>query len=167
MAETVLKGGKELQAFLNQLPAKIERNIMRSALRAGAKVIADEAKLNVPVKDGLLRDSIRVSTRARKGQVTASAKAGSRKAWYWRFVEFGTAAHTIKSSIGSALFFNGGAFKSVRHPGARAKPFMRPALDSKSNDAIRAVGRKIQERLTHHGINNAPALELDIEDGQE
>jgi hypothetical protein len=52
---------------------------------------------------------------------------------------------------------------SVNHPGARAKPFMRPALDSKSSEAIRAVGRKIGERLTKQGINNAPALEVDDE----
>jgi HK97 gp10 family phage protein len=167
MAETVIKGGKELQEFLNTLPAKIERNIMRAALRAGAKVIADEAKLNVPVKDGDLRASIRVSTRAKRGQVTASVKAGSQKAWYWRFVEFGTAAHTIQSSIGSSLFFNGGAYKSVNHPGARAMPFMRPALDGKSNDAVIAVGRKIRERLTQQGINNAPSLAIDVEDGRE
>lgn len=167
MADTVLKGGKELQAFLDKLPAKIERNIMRSALRAGAKIIADEAKLNVPVRDGDLRNSIRVTTRARKGQVSASAKAGSKKAWYWRFVEFGTAAHTIKSSTGASLFFNGGAYKTVRHPGARARPFMRPAMDSRADDAIRAVGMKIKERLTQYGINNAPALDIDVSEGQE
>jgi HK97 gp10 family phage protein len=159
MSDVVIKGGKELHDFLQQLPVKMEKNIMRSALRAGAKVIADEAKANVPVKDGDLRDSIRVSTRAKRGQVTASAKAGNKKAFYWHFVEFGTAAHTIKAKNGKSLFFNGSNVRSVRHPGARAKPFMRPALDSKSTEAIRAVGAQIGKRLNKLGLN-APDISV-------
>jgi HK97 gp10 family phage protein len=160
-----IKGGEELQQFLNQLPVKVEKNIMRSALRAGAKVIEKEALSNLfdagAIDSGDLARSLRVSTAARRGKVTASVKAGDQRAWYWRFVEFGTAAHTIKGKNGKRLFFNGTIVSSVNHPGARAKPFMRPALDSKSSEAIRAVGRKIGERLTKHGINNAPALEVD------
>jgi HK97 gp10 family phage protein len=158
-----IKGGAELQRFLNQLPVKVEKNIMRAALRAGANVIKAEAKENVPVQDGDLKRSIKVSTSARRGTVRAKVKAGDQKAWYWHFVEFGTAAHTIKARNGKRLFFNGIFAKVVNHPGAKAKPFMRPALDNKANDAIRAVGRKISERLTKHGINNAPALEVEDE----
>jgi HK97 gp10 family phage protein len=158
-----LKGGAELQKFLQELPVKLERNIMRSALRAGAKVIADEAKQNVPVDDGDLKRSIRVSTNTKKGKVTASAKAGDKRAWYWRFVEFGTAAHTIKGKNGNPLFFNGAAVMSVNHPGARAKPFMRPALDSKSNEAINAVGQQIGKRLNKIGLNAPAILEVDNE----
>jgi HK97 gp10 family phage protein len=160
-----IKGGAELQQFLNQLPAKVERNIMRSALRAGAKVIEQEAMSNLfdagAIDSGDLARSLRVETEARRGRVKASVKAGDRKAWYWRFVEFGTAAHTIKGKNGKRLYFDGIFARSVVHPGARAKPFMRPALDSKHAEAIRAVGRKIGQRLTKHGINNAPALEVD------
>jgi HK97 gp10 family phage protein len=158
-----IKGGAELQRFLNQLPVKVEKNIMRAALRAGANEIKEDAVQNVPVQDGDLKRSIRVSTRAKRGRVTASVKAGDKKAWYWHFVEFGTAAHTIKARNGKRLFFSGIFAKVVNHPGAKAKPFMRPALDNKANDAIRAVGRKISERLTKHGINNAPALEVEDE----
>jgi HK97 gp10 family phage protein len=161
MADQVLKGGKELFTFLQTLAPKIERNIMRTALRAGAKVFFDEALKNVPVKDGDLKESGRISTRAKHGQVSASVKFGNKKAWYWHMVELGTAAHTIKAKNGKSLFFNGSNVQMVNHPGARAKPFMRPAYDAKSDDAIIAVGRKIGERLTKHGINSAPALEFE------
>jgi len=157
---TNLKGGEQLQAFLNTLAPKIERNIMRGALRAGAKVIADEAKNNVPVKSSDLRDSIRVGTKTKRGQVTASVKAGNKKAYYYNFVEFGTAAHSI-SGKGKGFLNIGGVFaKSVNHPGARAKPFMRPSLDSKANEAIQAVGVAIGKRLTKEGINQSVSLEV-------
>jgi HK97 gp10 family phage protein len=161
-----ITGGKELAEFLQSLPVKIEKNIMRVALRAGARVIANEAKNNVPVEDGELKRSIRTSTNAKKGRVEASAKAGNKKAWYYRFVEFGTAPHQIAGRNGNNLVFtarNGSkvSVKSVNHPGARAKPFMRPALDAKANEAILAVGNKIKERLTKEGINNAPNLEVE------
>jgi HK97 gp10 family phage protein len=155
-----IKGGKELQEFLNTLPVKVEKNILRSALRAGAKVIAEEAKQNVPVKSGELRDSIVLSTDARKGKVTAKAKTSL---WYAKFVEFGTAAHKINPKNGMSLLFGGRWVKSVDHPGSNAKPFLRPALDTKANEAINAVGVQIGKRLTKLGLN-APAMSAGSEE---
>ncbi len=140
-------------AMLSALPEKIEKNIMRGALRAGAKVIMDEAKRNVPIKSGDLRKSLRLSTNSKKGVVTATVKAGSKKAYYWRFVEFGTAAHVIHAKKDGALVFGGIFSKLALHHGARAKPFMRPALDTQANVAIQAVGDTIKKRLTKEGVN--------------
>jgi len=47
-----LKGGPELLQLLDQLPKNLERNVIRGGLRAGAKVIQQQAKANVPVKTG-------------------------------------------------------------------------------------------------------------------
>jgi HK97 gp10 family phage protein len=130
---------------------------MRGALRAGAKVIEAEAKANVPVKSGVLRDSIRVSARLKGRTVTASIKAGGKTksgdAFYAKFVEFGTAAHAIKGRNGGWLSFGGLFAKSIQHPGMQAKPFMRPALDAKASDAVVAVGNYIKKRLTKQGLN--------------
>ncbi len=156
-----VKGLADLQRALDQLPAKIEANVMRSALRQGANVIKDEAKAKVPVHLGALRDSIRVSTGMKRGTVKATIKAGDKKAWYWRFVEFGTKAHWIKPKNKKSLFLAGLARETVHHPGARAKPFMRPALDARAHAAIEAVGEAIRRRLaTKHGID-VPAPEKD------
>lgn len=162
-----ISGGKELAEFLNSLPVKIERNIMRAALRAGARVIANEAKNNVPVKMGGLKRSIRTDSTRTKGGVEATAKAGGRSggkskdksAFYAQFVEYGTAAHLIKAGerkkrlVFTARDGNRVSTMQVNHPGATAKPFMRPALDSKKDEAMRAVTDKIKERLTREGIN--------------
>lgn len=160
MSDETIIGGRELDAFLQLLPAKVEKNIMRAALRAGANEFKAEAKVNVPVDDGDLKRSIRVTTRTKSGTVYASVKAGGKKAPHWHFVEFGTKPHKIAPKGAGGLLIGGHVVGAVNHPGAKPKPFFRPALDSKSGQAITAVGAKIRERLTKEGIN-APAPETD------
>lgn len=161
-----VKGLRELHAALQSLPIKLEKNVMRSALRAGANVIRNEARATAAFADqtGKLRKSIRVSTRAtRGGVVQAKVSAGGKRAFYAHFVEFGTAAHHIFAFPGRFLAFGGGVYKVVSHPGTAARPFMRPALDSKRAAAVQAFGEKVRSVLsTKHGINvPAPFLEGD------
>jgi HK97 gp10 family phage protein len=148
-----IKGLRELQQALDQLPEKLERNIMRGAMRAGAKVFLDEAKQHVPVASGDLRDSLRISTSVKGGVVKAAVKAGNAKAWYARLVEFGTAAHFIKPKNRKSLFLAGLFREVVNHPGAQKKPFMRVALDAGWVAAANAVADYIRKRLTKQGIN--------------
>ena len=111
-----VKGLAELQAAMDSLPAKIEANIMRGALRAGAKLIQAEAKRLVPVAppneenrrlyggyEGLLRDSIRISVSLRRGTVTARVRAGGKvrgtgDPYYARWPEYGTKPHRITAT---------------------------------------------------------------------
>lgn len=158
MDDEVIVGGRELANFLQQLPVKVEKNILRAALRAGGIVFREEARDNVPVEDGDLKASIRVTTRMKRGTIYASVKAGGRRAPHWHWVEFGTKPHKIKAKKQAALAFGGKIARTVDHPGARPKPYMRPALDAKSSAAIAAVAAKIRERLTKEGIN-VPAPE--------
>lgn len=172
-------GLKELAQFMQQLPEKLQKNVMRGALRAGAKVLEAEAKKSVAVEDGDLRESIRISTRNQKGVVTASVKSDDFKA-HW--IEYGTAAHwisvdegvrptrktrrgekviglkTLNKMLARGSLQIGGHFvgQSVHHPGSKAKPFMRPALDNKGQEAIVAAGNYMKARLTtKHGFNTS------------
>lgn len=168
-------GLAELQRNLDELPAKIERNIMRGALRAGANVIADEARRLVPVQSGQLKESIRVSVRPLPGgRIVATVKAGGRfkvykggtaikgapyktdrkyggvdyhAPYYAHFVEFGTSRHWIKPRNRKSLFIAGLLREVVDHPGARPKPFMRPAFDGKAQAAIEAMAEYIRNRI--------------------
>lgn len=151
MSENSVTGLAELQALLDQLPVKLERNVLRGAMRAGAKVQLEAAKAAVPVDSGTLRKSLKIRTSARRGVVKATLTAGDKKAFYARFVEFGTAAHWIKPKNAKALFF--GLFaERVHNPGAKPKPFMRPALDGTVQAATAAAGAYIRARLTKEGI---------------
>jgi HK97 gp10 family phage protein len=156
--EANIAGGAALDALLKTLPAKLEKNIMRSALRAGARVFLNEIKSTLPVSHGDLRKSARITTRAGRGQTTASVKVGNRIAYYAQMVEFGTRPHMIKAKPGSALNVNGREVKWVRHPGAAPHPFARPAADAKFGAAVASVQAKIRERLTTLGLDTPEAV---------
>lgn len=171
MTTVNIKGLAELEKALAELPDKLERNVVRGGLRAAAKVVADEAMRNVPVHRAELRDTIRFDVNKDKllGLV-AHVRAGPRKAtkrkpadkrgWYAHMVEQGTKAHIIRAKKGKTLAIGGGLLKQVDHPGATAKPFMRPAFDSKAAAAVLAFGAYVKKRLTKEGINT-PDLEPD------
>ena len=158
MADETISGGRELDAFLQSFSVKMEKNILRAALRAGAAEFRDQARANVPVEEGDLKQSIRITSRFKKGTVYVSVKAGGKRAPHWHFVEFGTAAHRISPSGAGGLLIGGQVVGAADHPGARPKPFMRPAFDTRSAAALQAVAAKIRERLTAEGIN-VPAPE--------
>lgn len=156
MTDVVVKGLAELQKVLESLPAKIEMNVMRGAIRAGAKVIKDEAKRLCPVGSGqlpagetpgALQDSIHVSARNRQGVVTASIKAGGGRVYYAHMVEYGTARHFIKPKNRKSLFIAGVFKEVIDHPGAKKHPFMRPALDGKAQEAVETAAQYVRDRL--------------------
>lgn len=158
MADQSIFGGRELDAYLQQLPVKAEKNILRAALRAGGNEFKKDMQQNVPVDEGDLKGSIRVTTRVKKGTVYAAVKVGGRKAPHAPLVEFGARAHKIRAKKDSALVVNGNAVSEVDHPGAKAQPFARPAVDTGAMPALSAIGAKIRERLTKENIN-VPAPE--------
>ena len=149
MSGLEVKGLADLQRALQDLPVKIERNVMRGAVNAGGQVFRKEARANVPVKSGDLRNSIRVSVRVstKAGRVDGTVKAGDRKAFYAHMVEFGTQRHVIKARKGGMLNIGGRLVSQVDHPGARAKPFMRPAFDKAGQASIAAFADYIRKRL--------------------
>lgn len=168
--EFEVKGLKELNKFLQQLPAKVEANIMRGAMRAAANPVMAAAKANAPTGDpsetnkrkynlynGALRDSIRISSRIdrRNKQVKARVIVGGKSkktgadVFYSHIVEYGARAHSV----------NKGGKGFANHPGIQPNPFMRPALDSEAGEAIKAAGEYVKKRLrTKHGINTADII---------
>ena len=159
MADLQLTGLKELNEMLQTLPAKIEANILRGALRSGQNIIKDAAKTLCPVGPpsyraqklgaypGALRDSIRVSARSKNGEVKVTVKAGNKIAYYAHMVEFKTQPHDELPSGGKSLFV-AGLFKTiVHHPGTSGKPFMRPAFDGNAGKAIEAAAEYMRNRI--------------------
>ena len=184
MAEVHVKGLAALQKALDTLPVQIESKIMRGALRAGAKVIMQDAKARCPVGppssegarlyghyQGALRDSIRITGRVKNGTVSASVKAGGKtksgaQVYYASIIEFtGAAAHIIKSRRAQGfLFFAGSVYRTVNHPGMAARPFMRPAMEGRAQDALMAIGEYIKGRLSKEGVSGAGSIALEAGD---
>jgi hypothetical protein len=79
-------------------------------------------------------------------------------------VEGGTIAHIIRARRGAMILGGRGGppVKEVQHPGARAKPFMRPALDTQARNAVERAAEYMRNRLrTKHGIDIADPTPLD------
>ena len=161
-----IKGLAELDKLLKDLPVKIERNVIRGALRAGQKQMLDAARANLDrngsVKTGELRKSIRVRFQRKSekyGWVRSYLIAGNKKAWYAHFLEFGTASfyagkgtskkqpYEIKPKNKKSLFFAGIARKQITHPGITPRPFMRPAFDATHQQSIDSMAEYIRNRL--------------------
>ena len=168
-----VQGLAEIQRKLAEFPAKVEANVVRAALRAGAVVVRREALGLVPVKTGKLKSTVRVGTFKKGREIHATVKAGDpkKRVFYAHLVEGGTKQHIIKAksrpsrmtrrglreySIGTmnkmlyrGSLVIGGRFvgDAVMHPGAKASPFMRPALSATADRALEAVADKARERL--------------------
>ncbi len=140
MLETQVNGLSELQKILDQFPVQVEKKILRGALRAGQKVVLEQAKGAIHNVSGELAASLRISTRAgRDGKISARVVAGDKTAYYAHMVEFGTAKHLIKPKNRKSLVIAGMMREVVHHPGAKKKPFMRPAADMAAHDGSEAI----------------------------
>lgn len=111
-----------LSKELEVLSKAESNNVLRQATRASAAVFRDEARRLAPKRTGkLARNIVVVSQRGHQGEAVAGVhvrsqgKADNRNnAFYWRFVELGTSDMV-------------------------AIPFIRPAYDSKQEEAARAA----------------------------
>lgn len=148
-----VRGLAELQKVLDSVSPKLERNVMRGGLRAGANVILTGARSNIRSRSGKLAASLGVGTKARGGRVSASVRT---RLFYAPFVEFGTRPHSIAANNRKGLAVGGLFFHSVDHPGARPHPFLRPAMDTQAGAAVVAVGEYVKQRLaTKEGLDTA------------
>lgn len=145
MIEIELRGFDEMVSALRALPAHVERRAVIDALRAGARVLQRRAKRNVRKHSRQLEQSIVVRTRGRNRVVVMVKRPGS---YYAHLIEFGTAPHTIRVREAKALRIGTGwSTREVEHPGARPYPFMRPALDEGTPEALEAMRVKLGKNV--------------------
>lgn len=90
--------------------------------------VQNEARRRAPVDTGRLRSSIvsRAETSGRSVGYVVGSNVN-----YAAAVEYGTAPHVIKPKYKQALYWPGAAHPvaQVNHPGTRAQPFLRPAVE--------------------------------------
>lgn len=121
---------------------RLSGKVVRGILGKAAKPIVAEAKARVSKENGDLQKAIGTipGRGAGKGeQIYIGPRRGGRfKGYAGHLVEYGTAPHIIKAkAAGGHLHLRGNVFaEQVQHPGAAAKPFMRPAYDAKKDEAV-------------------------------
>lgn len=137
-------GISELSEVLDALAGdkKLSGKVVRGILNKAAKPIIDKAKELAPKEDGDLQKAIGTVPGRGQGkgeQVYVGPRRGGRfKGYAGHLVEYGTAPHIIRAkAAGGQLHLRGNVFvEEVHHPGAAPHPFMRPAFDSKKDEAI-------------------------------
>lgn len=131
-----LKGAKEMEALLRDMGPKVASRLGDRALRAGVKPIVKEAKRLVPVKSGELKRSIvaRSGNRNRRQDqriiMIGFKQPAARRA---HFTEFGTSR-------------------------ASARPFIRPAMDSRAQDALTEMAERLAQGIESEEWKRATEL---------
>lgn len=119
---------------LNQMAARyagaqpIVRAELTKGLTRAALVVQNLARQLVHVKTGRLRASI--TTEGVKASGDGLSVTVGTNVVYAPFVEYGTPAHVILPVTKKALYWTGAdhPVRSVNHPGSKAYPYLRPAL---------------------------------------
>lgn len=150
-----ISGYEELDQRLRELPGKVAARLLRNALAAGAQIVETEALARVPRRTGRLAETLRVRTsiQSSKGLVHARVIAGNgRDVFYAHMVEGGTKPHVIRVKRARELAVGGHGVgvvfrREVQHPGAKARPFMVPALEAKAEEAVTAVATYLDANL--------------------
>jgi HK97 gp10 family phage protein len=147
MATRIL-GLAALERKINRLPVAAKA-AMQVAIGQMADEIVALAKGLVPVDSGDLKDSIawtwgkvpkgaltlgKVAAATIGGDLTATVYAGNDKAYYARWVEFGTAPH-----------INGGMFAGRQNRGTHARPFFYPAYRANKKPGLRRIRAAVRK----------------------
>lgn len=144
-----IEGLAQLERALRELPERIAHRALRVSVYAGAKVIRDAARAQAPkaaqslghkrpspgtLKRSVIMKHIRELSGGGRQTFYVLVRQGrkyrnqgkrgnlSQDAWYWRFVEFGTRK-------------------------MNARPFLRPALESRRREAVGAIKQRLTQRI--------------------
>jgi HK97 gp10 family phage protein len=153
---------------LSGLKRGMRNRILRKAVRAGSRIVSQGVKGRVARKSGATKASIsvRIATSRKTGAVYAVI--GPRRRFVFKrkgrkisegaptkiahLIEKGTRPHSIRK--GARLGRKGrsaGGQVGRPHPGARAKPFLRPSWESHREAAVAAMRSVIAAELAKLG----------------
>ncbi|WP_294391999.1 HK97 gp10 family phage protein [uncultured Sphingomonas sp.] len=166
----------DFKAYTALVRAQLSGKLLQGAGRAMGKVIAEDAKRRVSSKR--VAGSIKVASRVRDGRIIVRIETRGPGAFLAPWLEHGTEPHFITASadlrggrtvrrlneqLRQGSLKIGGKFvgETVFHPGiVNPEPFLRPALDTAFDDALRAGQAYITTRL---GKAGASLIESDDE----
>lgn len=136
-ASAKFEGVTQLQRQLRELPKRVAKKVTRNAVNAGARIVSRDAKrLARRGATKLLAKSIGV--KGKQSKQGFYAKIGARRGYATEvngrkydpvrivhLIEKGTKPHQIRmrGMVGKKA-------RVIKHPGSRAYPFIKPALDN-------------------------------------
>ena len=135
---------KALSGKLNAVEVGLE-----GVAHAAARPIRDQAAENAPHRTGNLAAHLSQETLHKTPeQVVVGVGPDDQAAWYGLFVEFGTEDHLVARDQAQGLEIERGQFAAQANvSGAAPQPFLRPALDSQADAALREAAKELRQVL--------------------
>lgn len=138
-----IEGDAELKAKLERMARRmLNRDVMTDVGEAGGEIVAAAARAREPGSDAQYEvDKIKT------GRVEVKIGVPKEK-WYWRFIETGATAHEIKPRAkgGKKALLINEQFAAHAHPaGFPARPFLRPAITEKQDEATHAMSAEYKK----------------------
>lgn len=139
--EIKIKNIEEIKRAFSKSPALMTKNLDR-AIRQTILFIMGKSVANAPIRTGRLRASSYTSYGPLKGEVGFKAK-------YASYVHDGTSPYIINAKSGKALYWKGASHpvKRVRHPGIKANPFLRKAVENNELQIDKFFENAVQDTL--------------------
>ena len=122
-----ISGIPEIQKKFEALTPKLQKKLLRSAMTKGARLIAREAKANVPVRTGALRASIRVAGLKGGKAAGLNARAGGKSA---------PVGKSVKATMPYARIIE-----------KKFKPFLAPAKAAKEAEVRKLISEDVAQQL--------------------
>lgn len=174
---TRVSGLEELHRILDEFPARLQNNVLRGAVRAGAKVLQETAARKARIATAadysrgdegrLARSIVTASRRDRNGDlvggirikhhryvIAGRTRSGKPKNRYydparvWHFFEFGTEERTQKKFK-----------KKARRTGfVSRRPYIRPTVTERADAAVDRVRDYLAQRIDKEAMRLAAAV---------
>ena len=157
---------KDLLKRLKTLPEKMQKRIITGGVRASAKPIIKDARSRIHNRTGILAKSIGVTKRRSKNKniivytvsprvkkVGTTAKPGTLEykktmgGYYGRWVELGHFARKSKKEDDEKKKDKKKKDKKEEVKFIPAKPFLKPAFETKGEEAIKAFKEYVKKRF--------------------
>lgn len=170
-----IKGLKELDEELRNLPLKLQKKAFQDAVKSGARVIRDEVRKRTPVRTkeweganygrppGNLKRrgfSVLKSKKPPKGIVAYNVVANKKSGWYAWWVEKGHQRISKKKFKGERYKYTSKYTGKTRtRPGrvlgfVKAKPFAAPGLKAGAGRAIEAIKDTVAKYINEYKADN-------------
>jgi len=142
-----IRGVDSLMRTMNSRSQGLRREVVLSALAAGAMVLEGEMKLRIRDNDDV--DTGNLMNAFGQQPTSDHSLALVVMAEYGAYHEYGTGIYAEggKGRKTPWVYFNERAGHYVTTKGMPAKPFARPAVDAKRGAAARAVARALARKL--------------------
>lgn len=123
---------------------------LETICHAGARIVEQQAIANAVTEVAQQVERQTTAKRATRVEVSVGVLRAKRGKQLAKWLEFGTRPHAIPKARkrGRKVLYFGGRFVwAVQHPGARARPWLRPAYDASKGQAQTAMALATKQKI--------------------